>query len=129
MKKNLQMSTMLVAFAVIFGCGATTIFAQQSKAPKVGGYKIVSVEDAGVLAAAQFAVSEHSEKNEVSLEVVSIHKAARQLVQGFNYRMCVEVKVVEEDNDETQFVLITVYQNLKRFYKLSSWKPDGCSPQ
>ncbi len=116
---------MFAACAVFFAC-ATTNFAQ-TKPPMVGGYKAVSVTDAGVVAAADFAVSDHSEKNEVSLEVVSIQKAERQVVQGMNYRICVEVKVVEEGNDETQFVQVVVYQNLKKVYKLSSWKPDGCA--
>ena len=98
----------------------------QTNTPVVGGYKAVSVKDAGVVAAAEFAVSDHSEKNEVSLEIVAIQKAERQVVGGVNYRICVEVKVAEEGNDETQFVLVTVFQNLKRAYKLSSWKPDAC---
>ena len=124
MKKNLQIMMVFTAFAVFFGCAATGF--AQSKPPMVGGYKTVSVKDAGVVAAAEFAVSDYSEKNEVSLEIVEIQKAERQVVQGMNYRMCVEVKVVEEDNDETQFVLVTVHQNLKRAYKLGSWKPDAC---
>ncbi len=124
MKKKLQMMMMFAAFGVIFGC-ANTSFAQ-IKPPMVGGFKAVSVEDAAVVAAADFAVSDHSEKNDVSLEIVEIQKAERQVVQGMNYRICVEVRVAEEDNDETQFVLVTVYQNLKRVYKLVSWKPDAC---
>ena len=65
----------------------------------------------------------------MSLEIVSIQKAERRVVQGADYRMYVEVKVIEEDNDETQFVLVTVYQNLKRVYKLTGWKPDACGAQ
>ncbi len=120
MKKNLQIMLMCAAFAVIFGCAAT------GNAQMVGGYKAAPVDDAGVVAAAEFAVMDHSEKNEVSLEIVSIQKAERQVVQGMNYRLCVEVKVVEEGNDETQFVLVGVYQDLKRNYKLTKWEPDAC---
>lgn len=126
MKKNLQLMMMFAAFVVFFAGGATS-FAQQP--PMVGGYKAVSVNDAGVVAAAKFAVSEHSKNNEVSLKIVSIQKAERQVVQGMNYRICVEVGVVEEDNDETQFVQVLVYQDLKKVYKLNAWKPDACGGQ
>lgn len=112
---------MFAALAVLFVC-ATAVSAQ-----KVGGYKDAAVDDAGVIAAAEFAVSDHSEKNEVSLEIVQIVKAERQIVAGTNYRLCVEVKVVEEGNDDTQFVQAVVYQDLKKVYKLTSWKPDACS--
>jgi hypothetical protein len=121
MKKNLPLMMALAAFTLFFA--ATTAFAQ---VPKVGGYKAAKVDDAAVVAAAEFAVTEHSEKNEVSLEIVDIQKAERQVVQGTNFRLCIEVRVAEEDNEETQFVLATVYQNLKRVYKLTSWKPDAC---
>ena len=111
---------MFAAFAVFFACVTA------ASAQKVGGYKSIDVDDAGAVAAAEFAVSDHSEKNEVSLEVVSIQKAERQVVAGSNYRLCVEVKVVEEGNDDTQFVEVVVYQDLKKNYKLTSWKPDAC---
>lgn len=125
MKKNIRFMMLCAACAVFFG-SAIVNFAQV-KPPVVGGYKTVSVDDAAVAAAAEFAVSDHSQKNEVSLEVVSISKAERQIVQGTNYRLCIEVKVVEEGNDETQFVLAVVYQNLKKAYTLKSWKADGCA--
>ena len=115
---------MFAALGIILGC-ATTSFAQK-KLSMVGGYKTVAVTDAGVKQAAEFAVSDHSQKNEVSLEIVSIEKAERQTVAGMNYRMCIEVKVAEEDNEDTQFVLAVVYRNLKGAYKLVSWKPDEC---
>lgn len=111
---------MFAAFAVLFACVTA------ASAQKVGGYRDVATDDAGVVAAAEFAVGDHSEKNEVSLKVVSIQKAERQIVAGTNYRLCIEVKVVEEGNDDTQFVEAVVYQNLKKNYKLTSWKPDAC---
>ena len=121
MKKQLQLMMMFAAIAVVFAC-ADTSFAQM-----VGGFKAAKTDDAAVVAAAEFAVSDHSEKNDVSLVVVEIKKAERQVVQGMNYRMCVEVGLADEGNeDETQFVLMTVYQDLKRNYKVTSWKPDGC---
>ena len=122
MKKNLQITMMCAAFAVLFACAGTS-FAQP---PRVGGYKSAPVDDAGVVAAANFAVSDHSQKNDVSLEIVAIKKAERQVVQGTNYRMCVEVKATGEGSDDTQFVEVVVYQDLKRAYKVTGWKPDAC---
>lgn len=125
MKKNLRVLMMFAAFGIVFGCAVTNY--AQKKPIITGGYKEIAVTDAGVQEAAEFAVSTHSEKNEVSLEIVSIEKAERQSVAGANYRMCIEVKVVEEDNEDTQFVLAVVYKNLKNEFSLTSWKPDGCA--
>lgn len=121
MKRKLQIFMMFVALGVFFCC-ANASFAQKI----VGGYGEASVDDERVVAAADFAVKDHSEKNEVSLEIVSIRKAELQVVAGINYRICIEVKVTEEGNDETQFVEVVVYQDLKKKYKLTSWKPDAC---
>lgn len=115
---------MLAAFGIIFCFGAANNFAQ--KPVIVGGYQSVAVTDAGVKKAAQFAVSDHSQKNEVSLKIVRIKKAERQVVAGTNYRMCVEVKVVEEGNPDTQFVQIVVYKNLKNVQSVTSWEADAC---
>ncbi len=112
MKKNLQIMMMFAVCGVIFSCAAATY--AQKKPLVLGGYKVVPVSDAGVTDAAEFAVSEHSEKNEVSLEIVSIEKAERQIVQGTNYRMCVEVRITDEEEGETQFVKVLVYQSLKK---------------
>ena len=115
---------MLMLFAVVFGC-AVTSYAQ--KRPVItGGFKAIAVTDAAVQEAAEFAVSDHSEKNEVSLEIVSIEKAERQSVAGTNFRMCIEVKIVDEEDGDTQMVLVTVNRNLKGEFKILSWKADGC---
>ena len=125
MKKNLQIMMMFAVCAVLFAC-ASTGFAQM---PRVGGFKAAAVDDPAVVAAAKFAVSDHAQKNEVSLKLVQIHKAERQTVQGAIYRLCIEVGLNDEDNEETQYVLVQVSQDLKRVYKLTAWKPDGCAPE
>ncbi len=126
MKTNLRLSAVFAALALILAC-ATIDFAQK-RPPITGGYKEVPASDAAVKEAAEFAVGEHSQNNDVSLEIVSIEKAERQTVQGANYRMCIEVKATEsEDGDDTQFVLAVVYINLKKDFTLTSWKPDGCA--
>jgi hypothetical protein len=124
MKRNVQTVMMLAAFAVILVCSAAS-FAQK-KPIILGGYREIPVDDGGAVAAAEFAVSERSEKNEVSLELVSIHKAERQSVQGSNFRMCLEVKNAEEEEGDAQFVKVVVYRNLKQEFALRSWVVDDC---
>ncbi len=120
MKNKIQIMIMCAVIGVIFAC------ADASYGQMVGGFKSVSVTDDRVKAAAEFAVSDFSEKNEVSYEIVSIEHAEQQVVQGMNYRICIQIKVSDEGNTDTQFVLIQVYQDLKRSYKLTSWKADAC---
>lgn len=118
MKSKLQFMMVFAALAVFFGC-ATTSFAQR-KPPTVGGYKAISVEDAGVVAAAEFAVDAYSTKTDVFHELFSIEKAGRQTVAGYNYWLCIEVAI--ENSYDTQFVQTVVYQDLKRAYRLGAWK-------
>lgn len=126
MKTNLRTSLVFAALALTL-IGAINGFAQK-RPPTAGGYKEVLVSDAAVKEAAEFAVGEHSRKTDVSLELVAIEKAEKQVVQGANYRMCIEVKATEqEDGDATQFVLAVVYQNLKNELSLTSWKPGDCA--
>ena len=123
MKNNLRIGLVFIAIGLIFGC-ASASFAQ---APRVGGYKTVSVEDEYVKAAADFAVKEYSEKNDESLKVFVIIKAERQVVQGSNYRLCIEVTDADGESDETRFAKVVVYQDLKRAYKLTSWEFADCA--
>jgi hypothetical protein len=79
MKNNLRIVLVLAALGLIFGC-ATASYAQAP--PRVGGYKTVSVEDAQVKAAADFAAKEYSAKNKEKLKVFVVIKAERQTVAG-----------------------------------------------
>jgi len=126
MKKNLRMMIILAALGVIFSC-AVTGFAQK-KPLMLGGYKVVSVTDEGVVAAADFAVSDQGEKQEATIEVGSIVKAERQSVQGTNYRLCLQVNIADGNSDEPyeQFVKVIVYRNLKNEFKLTSWVEEDC---
>lgn len=127
MKKHLQILIFTVALGVIFG-SATASFGQI----KVGGYKSVAVTDAMAVAAAEFAVKTQSEKEEVIMSVESLKKAERQVVQGSNYKLCIEV-YYPSDEDETdgvlQFVQAVVYQNLKGQFSLSKWEEADCAPE
>lgn len=121
MKSYLKHALMCAVVGVFFVCAGAV------SAQMVGGYKAAPVDNEMVVAAAEFAVSNYSENNEVSLILLDIHKAERQTVQGANYRLCIEVGLADEGNEDvSQFVQIVVYQDLKRNYKLTKWEPDAC---
>ena len=108
--------------------GLFAIFAVTANAQKVGGYKPIAADDAGAQAAAEFAVGAESEKTGKTIELVSIHTAERQTVQGANYRLCMKVSSEggEGQDDVSFFVQVVVYQDLKRAYKLTSWATSEC---
>lgn len=89
---------------------------------QLGGYRSVAVDDATVVAAANFAVSKEEETTE-GIELVEILKAERQTVAGANYRLCLRVKLGED----TQDVQAVVNLNLQGEYSLTSWTPKDCN--
>lgn len=107
------------AFGMILGC--TTLTSAQVK---VGGYKKVAVSDAGVVAAANFAVADQSERDEATIELASVETAQRQMVAGTNYKLCLQVDIADENSDDprTVFINAVIFQSLKREYTLKSWE-------
>ncbi len=91
---------------------------------RTGGYKKVAANDAGVVAAAEFAAQTQSEKDGAEITLQSVETAKRQTVAGTNYKLCLEVFRVEaDDNVEVrQFVQTIVFLNLKKQYTLKSWE-------
>ncbi len=69
-----------------------------------------------------------AKKRSKEIELVSVHKAERQVVAGSNYRLCLKVLSQGEKGgaDVTPFVKVVVYQNLKQEYKLTSWEISDC---
>lgn len=125
MRKNLRLTVVFAICAMLF-CFTETALSQT--APRVGGYKEVSVENATVIAAAEFAAKSEAEKEEIAIEISEIHSAGRQTVAGANYRLCLSANVVSGENAQSeikQFVAV-VYQNLKGVFKLTSWKAEQC---
>lgn len=112
-------------FAVAIAIFAAALgFASEAMGQKVGGYKTIEATDEGARAAAEWAVRHQGEKTESAIELMSLVKAERQVVQGMNYRLCMQVN--EEAKDEpTSFVLAVVYMDLKKNYKLTSWAADS----
>ena len=131
MKKSSQVLIVLVALGIAFGCA--TVGLGQGR-PIVGGYKKVATDDAGVVAAAEFAVSAQKEKQGGDpLSLVSIESAERQVVQGTNYKLCLKVKAADETDAgvEAQDVKVVVWQKLtkpgaEKAYQLTSWEEADC---
>ena len=116
MKKSLPLA--LVALYVAFAC-----LNAASAQIRTGGYKEVANDDSEVVAAADFAVNEQGQKQEVSISLVSIEHAEQQVVAGINYRLCLKVEI----DGETQEVKAVVYRNLQKEYSLTSWEQESCS--
>jgi len=118
MKNVFTNGMMLLAVALSFGI---TTNAQRV----LGGYKPAKTDDARVVAAAEFAVSDRAEKNaeQEGLTLDLVDKAETQVVAGTNYRLCLTVKL----EDETQQIEAVVYQNLKQAYSLTSWTIKDCA--
>jgi hypothetical protein len=108
--------------AVIFGSAATG-FAQI----KTGDFKPVPVNDAEVVAAADFAVVEQADKAEASIELIEIKKAERQTVAGTNFKLCILVNITDGSADEPyeRFVNAVIFRSLKDEYSLKSWTETG----
>lgn len=121
------MNKRLFSIALSIGVFMTLAVATAS-AQKVGGYKAVSVNDAAVQAAAEYAVSAKAKSTGKEMSLVDVFKAERQVVAGSNYRLCIEITSQGEEGeaDVTHFVLAVVYVDLKGNRKLSSWANSDC---
>lgn len=105
--------------AVIF------IFAAAASAQRVGGYTAISTSAEDAVAAADFAVSKRGEDTNKEFELVNIAKAERQIVQGRNLRLCLEVS----EGEDPYLVAVVVYMDLQNEMKLTSWKAEACAPK
>ncbi len=131
MKKSSQALMILVALGIAFGCA--TVGLGQGGVPIVGGYKEAATDDSEVVAAAEFAISARKEKEGGPLSLVSIKRAESQVVQGTNYRLCLEVKAADETDAgvESQDVRVVVWSKLtrpgeKKQYQLTRWEEADC---
>lgn len=92
----------------------------------VGGYSVVAVSNAGVVAAAEFAIAakERAMQAEVasaSLALVSIENAEQQVVAGLNYRLKLKV-MVNGGKREAEAIIWWQSWNEEEPYKLTSWE-------
>ena len=127
--REAQVNTMKLKITSALGLALLiTIFTFSASAQRVGGYKPVAESDAMANEAADFAVTSRSEKTDTSIELLSVHKAERQTVQGANYRLCLQVNPEGADGEEDAiiFVQAVVYVDLKRNKRLISWAISDC---
>jgi Aspartic acid proteinase inhibitor len=111
----------ILAFAGIYLLigGMFSLSAQQI----VGNYRKISKSNAEVVAAAKFAVRQEKRvKGNRGLSLVSIERAASQIVAGRNYKICMKVKM----NGKTQNATAVVFLNLQDKFSLTSWNKGVC---
>lgn len=127
MKKSLHLGLILIALIVV--SGSVFVGVAQQGPPIVGGYKKIATDLPEVVSAADFAVKEQTRKGGSSVRLISIEAAESQLVQGMNYRLCLQVEIEDEANNVvvTQGVKVIVYRDLKKKYSLSKWEEADCS--
>jgi len=123
MRSSFRYAAMLVVAVFVLGFAGNAY----SQGVVLGGFKKISVEDAGVKAAAEFAAKAQGEKAEIEIEVLEIFEAERQSVAGTNYRLCLKVSSAGEDEEAAEyFVKAIVFFDLKKNYKLTSWTDSDC---
>jgi len=122
MKRNLY----IIALSVV----GLILTASVASAQKTGAYKTISKNDAGALAAAEYAVDAQAERKGLNIELISVEKAESQSVAGTNYRLCLKITTsgADDEADVTITVKIIVNRNLKGEYSLTSWMEEDCAP-
>ena len=123
MKNNLQLIVIAV-LGTIFIC-AISSFGQV----RTGGYKAVPTDNETVIDAAEFAANTQSEKTGTNINIETIETAARQIVAGTNYKLCLQVAVGEEnEKPSVEFIQAIVFYSLQQEFSLKSWtKVSDCS--
>ena len=127
MKNNLRTIIIIAVCGVIFG-GAANAFAQTGE-PVVGGYGKVAATDQEVVAAANFAVRAQAKKQRAKIKLTAVNAAARQVVAGVNYQICLSVQTTDRRTKKAtpQTVQAIVYKNLKQKYSLTNWTIAACA--
>lgn len=126
MKQISRAVPIFVAIGIALSC--VVVGSAQTQRPIVGGYKAAQTDDSDVLEAAEHALSERGEKESVSLKLVSVERAEKQVVAGINYRLCLKVTIdgEEDDSGETQDIVVVVHRSLRKEYSLKSWEVAEC---
>ncbi len=104
---------MLLVFCLSVSAGFAQI--------RTGGYKKVSVSDAGVVAAAEFFADTYGAAEELEITVDEIIRAERQTVAGTNYKLCLQILAADPEEQVTeQFVEVIVFRSLKNVFSIKS---------
>ena len=103
------------------GCRSMAPPATGASAP--GGYIAIDPADPDVTAAADYAVSEQTSRGGAAVALRRVARAERQVVAGYNYRLCLEVTVAGKPEE----VRSIVYRNLQQRFSLTRWSPGACA--
>jgi len=127
MKNTLRKFLLIAVGGIIFGCAANA-FAQTAE-PIVGGYNKIETSDKEVVAATDFAVKKQSKTQKTAIKLVAVNNAAKQVVAGMNYQVCLSVETIDRKTktNAPQTVQAVVYRDLKGKYKLTSWAIAACT--
>jgi len=93
-----------------------------SRLPRPGGYVAVDPYDPGVQQAAAFAVALWSARSPEPLMLRAINRAQRQVFDGANYKLCLDVDVAQS----RQYVQTVVFRDSAQTLHLTQWLADGC---
>lgn len=121
MKNFLRIAMISLALSLVPG-NVSMVFAQDD--PIVGGYGDTSTNDPDVIKSARFAVKSRSQKQGISISLISILYAELQVVAGLNYALDLKVNI----NGKSQGVKTVVYRNLRNIYSLTSWEVVPSTP-
>lgn len=89
----------------------------------LGGYREVDASMPDVRAAADYAVTEYGARTGTSVALRQVLWAARQVVAGVRFRMCIETTSA----GARSIITIVVFRSLEQQLSLSEWS-DGCEP-
>lgn len=88
--------------------------------PVTGGFAAADINNAGVIKAARFAITERKQQTGSKLALQQIVQAQTQVVAGLNFQLCMKVR--QSKPAKTMWVMAKVYQNLEQQMQLSQWE-------
>jgi len=89
----------------------------------LGGYREVEASMPDVRAAADYAATEHGARTGTSVTLRQVLWAARQVVAGVRFRMCIETTA----SGMRSIATVVVFRTLEQQLSLSEWI-EGCEP-
>lgn len=108
---------LFTVFAVAAGLSFAQVATKNPAEQNVGGFSSASVDDKGVIAAANFAVTAKAAKEKEKLALVKILKAESQIVAGRNYELTLDIRV----KGGVRTAQARVYSKLDGTNELSKW--------
>ncbi len=119
----MRRTSVMTGFCVLAAIAALS----SAKAQMPGGWSNAPVKDKGVADAAQFAVAAQQQAMTAAgkgkkLTLVKIVSAQRQVVQGINYKLTLQVRAADSVKTAEAVVWAQPWLKGDKQYKLTSWK-------